>query len=79
MQPASPLTNRKELFIAVYLVTREDAAEGEKPRLVEARTKVAAIAHVARTSFAAETVSTKAAMAWAKEGVELEEASPEAE
>lgn len=60
--------------MACYLITREGAVEGEKPRIVEARTKVAAIAHVARSSFAAETISTKAAMTWAKEGVELEEA-----
>lgn len=65
--------------MAVYLITREGAAEGEKPRIVEARTKVSAIAHVAKTSFAAETISTKAAMAWAKEGVELEEAGADEE
>ena len=65
--------------MAVYLVTREGAAEGEKPRIVEARTKTQAIGHVARNTFAAEPISTKAAMSWAKEGVELEDASPEAE
>lgn len=65
--------------MAVYLVTREGAAEGEKPRLVDARTKTQAIGHVARSSFAAEPVSTKTAMGWAKEGVELEEANPEGE
>jgi hypothetical protein len=42
--------------------------------MVEARTKTAAIAHVARTSYAAEPISTKAAVQWAKEGVDLEEA-----
>ncbi len=61
--------------MAVYLVTRENAEEGEKPRMVEARTKVAAIAHVARTSFGAEPISTKAAVGWSKEGVDIEEAS----
>ena len=65
--------------MATYLVTREGADDGEKPRIVEARTKQSAIGHVARTSYNAEPISTKAAMAWAKEGVELEEANPEAE
>ena len=65
--------------MATYLITREGAPEGEKPRIVEARTKQSAIGHVARNSFNAEPISTKAAMAWAKEGVELEEANPESE
>lgn len=63
--------------MAVYLVTREGAAEGEKPRMVEARTKAQAIAHVARSSFGAEVLSTKAAVGWTKEGVEIEEAGAE--
>jgi len=63
--------------MTAYIVTREGAVEGEKPRLVEARTRVAAIGHVARTSFGAEPVSMKEAMQWAKEGVEMETAGEE--
>lgn len=65
--------------MATYLVTREGAPEGEKPRLVDARTKTAAIAHVARTSYNAEPVGLKTALAWSKQGVELEEAKADAE
>lgn len=63
--------------MATYLVTQEGAAEGTKPRMVEARTKTAAIAHVARTSFGALPISTKEAVNWAKQGVELEDANAE--
>lgn len=63
--------------MAVYIVTQEGAADGTKPRMVEARTKTAAIAHVARTSFAAEPISTKEAVNWSKQGVEIEEAGAE--
>jgi hypothetical protein len=63
--------------MAVYLVTREGSAEGEKPRMVEARTKTSAIAHVARSTFAAEPISTKTAVGWSKQGVEIEEAGSE--
>lgn len=63
--------------MACYLVTRENAAEGEKPRIVEARTKAQAVGFVARDSYAAVPISTKAAMAYAKEGVELEYATTE--
>lgn len=61
--------------MATYLVTREGAVEGEKPRMVEARTKASAISHVARDTFAAEPISLKSAIGWTKEGVELEEAN----
>lgn len=59
--------------MATYLVTRNDAAEGELPRMVEARTQASAIAHVARTQFTAEPISTKAAVNWSKKGVEHED------
>lgn len=64
--------------MAVYLVTREGAEEGEKPRMIEARTKPAAIAFAARSSFGAEPLTTKEAVTWAQQGVEIEEANPEA-
>lgn len=55
--------------MAIYLVTREGAEDGEKPRIIEARTKTAAIAYAARSTFGAEPLSTKEAMTWAKQGV----------
>ena len=61
--------------MAVYLVGREGAGPDEKPRIVEARTAKSAIAHVARNSFGAQVISTKQAMEYAKQGVELESAS----
>ena len=63
--------------MATYLVSRKDAVEGEKPRMVEARTAASAIAHVARGSFDAKPLSTPEAVRWAKEGVDLED--PKAE
>jgi len=60
--------------MAIYLVGRADAAKGEKPRMVEARTAASAIAHVARNSFSAVPLSTKEAIAYTKQGVDLEEA-----
>lgn len=59
--------------MAVYLVTRDGAAEGEKPRMVEARTAASAIAFVARDTFGAEPLSLKQAVAFTKEGIEIEE------
>jgi len=59
--------------MAIYLITRDGAPDDEKPRIVEARTKPAAISLVAKDMFAAEVMSTKEAMAWAAQGVELEE------
>lgn len=65
--------------MAVYLVTREGAGEGEMPRMIEARTKPAAIAFAARSSFGAEPLSTKEAVGWAQKGIEIEDASASAE
>lgn len=64
--------------MATYLVGRKDAAKGEKPRMVEARTQASAIAHVARTSYSATPLTTKEAVAWTKEGVEFETAGEDA-
>lgn len=63
--------------MTTFLVTREGAADGEKPRMVEARSKAQAIGFVARKSLTAEPVSMKAAISWTKEGVELETAGDE--
>lgn len=63
--------------MATYLVTQEGSPQGTKPRMVEARTKASAIAHVARTSFDAVPLSMKEAINWTKEGVDLEEAGAE--
>lgn len=63
--------------MATYLVTREGAVEGEKPRMVEARTQASAVAHVARTEYKAEPISTKQAVDWAKRGVDLEDPKDE--
>lgn len=60
--------------MAVYLVGRKDAPKGEKPRMVEARTQASAIAHVARTSYSALALTTKEAVGWSKEGIDLETA-----
>lgn len=65
--------------MAIYLVTQAGAPEGTKPRMIEARTKPAAIAFAARSTFGAEPLSTKEALNWAKQGVELEEATTAAE
>lgn len=59
--------------MATYIVTREGAPEDEKPRMVEARNQAAAIAHVARSSYAAMPISTKTAVELSKQGVELED------
>lgn len=64
--------------MATYLVTQEGAAEGTLPRMVEARTKPAAIAFVARSEFAAEPISTKEAVMWAQKGVVIEDSKEEA-
>jgi hypothetical protein len=61
--------------MAIYLVTQDGSPEGTKPRLIEARTSVAAIAYAARSTFAAVPLSTKEAFRWAKEGCELETAT----
>jgi hypothetical protein len=61
--------------MAIYLVTRDNAPAGEKPRMIEARTRIAAIAFAARSSFGAEPLSTKQALSWSKQGIELEEAT----
>lgn len=65
--------------MAVYLVGREGATEEEKPRIVEARTAASAIAHVAKKTFAAQVISTKVAMTYAAQGIELETAGGDAE
>lgn len=66
--------------MAVYLVTREGAPDGEKPRLIEARTGVAAIAFAARSSYGAQALSTKEALKWSREhDLDLEEATTAAE
>lgn len=61
--------------MALYLVNHKDAPEGSKPRVIEARTSVAAIAYAARSSYDAVPLSTKEAFRWAKEGCELETAT----
>lgn len=61
--------------MAVYLVTRDGAGPDEKPRMIEARTKPAAIAFAARSTFGAEPLTTKEAVNWSKQGVEIEDAS----
>ena len=63
--------------MAVFLVTRENAAEGEKPRMIEARTGVSAVAYAARSTFKASSLTTKEALQWAKKGIELEEPNAE--
>lgn len=44
--------------------------------MVECRTKEQAVAHVSRSMFGTQTLTTKEAVAWAAKGVTLEE--PEA-
>lgn len=61
--------------MAIYLVNRADAKEGDLPRLIEARTSVAAVAYAARTDYEAVALSTKEAFKWGAKGVELEEAT----
>lgn len=61
--------------MALYLVNHKDAPEGSKPRVIEARTSVAAIAYAARSSYDAVPLSTKEAFRWAKEGCDLETAT----
>ena len=63
--------------MALYLVTRKDAAEDEKPRLIEAKTNKGAIAFVVGDMFAASAVDTKTAYAFGAQGVEIEDASAE--
>lgn len=58
--------------MAVYLVGREGAGPEEKPRIVEARTAMSAIVHVAKKTLGAQVISTKQAMQYAAQGVELE-------
>lgn len=62
--------------MAVYLVTQANAPEGTKPRLIEARTAPAAIAFAARSTFGAQTLTTKEALKWSREhDLDLEEAT----
>lgn len=56
--------------MAIYLVTQD----GGTPRMVEARTRVSAISHVARDTFNASALSMKEAIEWTKKGLDLEEA-----
>lgn len=56
--------------MAVYLVT----GPGDTQRLVDARLQSQAINHVAKDILKVKVVTTKEAMALAKDGVELEEA-----
>jgi len=58
--------------MATYLVTQPDAPKGTLPNMVEARTAQQAINHVARGKFGAKPLTTREALTWAKEGVELE-------
>lgn len=63
--------------MGVYLVGREGATEDEKPHIVEARTAASAIAHVGRKTLAAQTITTRQAMTYAAQGIEMETAGGE--
>jgi len=58
--------------MATYLIVQADAPEGTLPSMVEARTKQQAINHVSANKFGAQVLSTREALSWAKQGVELE-------
>lgn len=60
--------------MAIYIVGREGADEGEKPRMIEARTAASAVAHAARTAYSAVAISAKQTIAYTKQGIELETA-----
>ena len=63
------------------MVTQPEAPEGTLPVMVEARTKQQAIGYVARDKFEATALTTKEAISWTKQGVDLIDlsAEPEAE
>ena len=65
--------------MATYLVTQANAPDGTMPVMVEARTGQQAISAVTRDKFGAKALSTKEALAWAKQGVEYMDLSAEAE
>lgn len=65
--------------MATYLVTDKDAPEGTLPKMVECRAKSQAISAVAGERFTATPLSTKEAVTWAKQGVELLDLSEQAE
>lgn len=64
--------------MATYLITQVDAPEGTLPNMVEARTAQQAINHVARGKFGAQVLSTREAVTWAKQGVDIETAGADA-
>ena len=57
--------------MATYLVTDKDAPEGTLPTMVECRAKSQAISAVAGKRFDATPLTTKEAVAFAKQGVDL--------
>jgi len=61
--------------MAIFKVTRADAAEGEKPRMIEAANAGKAISFAAASTFSAEKVTTKEALSLSQDGVKLEDAS----
>jgi len=63
--------------MATDLITQTDAPEGTLPNMVEARTAQQAINHVARGKFGAQVLSTREAVTWAKQGVDIEIAGGE--
>jgi len=65
--------------MATYLVTQPDAPKGTLPNMVEARTAQQAINHVAKGKFGAQVLSTREAVSWAKQGVDIEIAGAEPE
>jgi hypothetical protein len=65
--------------LATYLVTQTDAPKGAMPNMVEARTAQQAINHVAKGKFGAQVLTTREAVSWAKQGVDIETAGGDAE
>lgn len=66
--------------MATYLVTQTFAAKPEpqkRERLVEAKTRAAAVAHVARDTITAEPCEIADAMRLAQAGVKVEQAGGE--
>lgn len=60
--------------MGTYLVKRVGAPDDEKPRVVEAGQKATALNFVAKSSFTADLITTREAMALGRDGVELETA-----
>ena len=61
--------------MGIFLVERTNS--GEKGRLVESKTRVGAVAHVAKDTLTASLISTKQALMLGAQGVELEVAGAE--